>query len=92
MKTIKCNNAPKWIITIILFVLMCMVLMSGCNHNPIGSFNYDLAIIKMPDGEVIHVEVDQFASDNGYTEIWTKDGRVYHVGNNNCVLIKEKST
>lgn len=81
-------------IAILLVVLaMLMVCLTGCgNYNLLdASWEFNRALIELPGGEVIDVQVDSWsdADDGEQLTIKASDGQVYLVSANNCVLTKE---
>ena len=82
-----------------LFALMTAVLMvglfAGCKSFQGYDFwdtkyHFDRAVIRMPDGEIIEVEIKKWADSEGeQLTITGKDGTVYLVNSENCVLIED---
>lgn len=73
----------------VLVVIVCMC--SGCNQTLIDTvYRYDRAIIEMPGGEVIEVEIKSWSDYDGeQLQIISTDGTVYLVSSFNCVLIQD---
>jgi hypothetical protein len=78
------------IAAIVLVIILC--LFTGCNQTVFDTvYKFDRAIIEMPGGEVIEVEIQQWGDYDGeQLQIIAKDGTVYLVSSNNCVLIRDK--
>ena len=75
----------------IAFVFLILSL-SSCGNKDMLDTNYtfDRAIIKMPDGTVEEVEIEQWGDYEGeQIQIIAKDGTIYLVNSVNCVLIKD---
>ena len=80
------------IIMIGVFLVLIMCMCSGCgNRDMLDTVRtYDRAIIEMPGGEVIEVEIRQWRDYDGeQIQITAKDGTVYLVNSVNCVLIND---
>lgn len=74
----------------ILAIMMCCLLLTGCGNYNLVDFNYDFdkAIIKMPNGDVIEVNISTWSDSEGeQITIVSEDGTVYLVSANNCILI-----
>lgn len=53
-------------------------------------YHFDRAIIRMPDDKIIEIEIEKWADSEGeQLTITGKDGKVYLVNSENCVLIKD---
>ena len=77
----------KRIIAIVIMALMVLVLAS-CNEAATTiTRDYHTAIIKYPNGEVIHIEVSEWASDGASAIIKCNDGTIYRTGWQNVILI-----
>lgn len=79
----------------ILYAVMILAIifaLSGCNYSFLDSkWNFDTAIIKMPSGEVVTIEVSKWSDAEGeQLTIAAKDGTVYLVSSVNCVLIESE--
>ena len=75
--------------TIVVLVCICSVLLSACNYNVVDlQYNYDYAIIRLQNGEIIEGEVQSWRDyeDGDQLQI-TIDGKTYLVHANNCTLI-----
>ena len=79
--------------------LVCLMLviifgMGGCGNKDIWDTNYtyDRAIIGLPNGESIEVEIEQWRDyeDGEQIQIIAKDGTIYLVSSYNCTLIRDK--
>lgn len=89
------NNSGKkafWFGIIAVAVILILCLLAGCNQTVFDTvYKFDRAIIEMPGGEVIEVEIQQWGDYDGeQLQIIAKDGTVYLVSSNNCVLIRDK--
>lgn len=79
----------------ILVIAIMLICFAGCNYQSYDfidtNYHFDKAIIKMPDGEIITVEVDKWSDSEGeQLTITTKDGKRYLVSSINCILIEEE--
>ena len=67
--------------------------LAGCGNKDMWDTNYtyDKAIIALPNGEVVDVEVKQWKDyeDGDQLQIIAKDGTVYLTSTLNCTLINE---
>ena len=85
----------KSIALILVFLVVVLATMTACQsfegYDFIDTkYHFDRAIIKMPDGKVIEVEIAKWADSEGeQLTITGKDGKVYLVNSENCVLIKD---
>lgn len=80
---------------IAVFLLAATILLSGCHYKGYDfvdtNYHFDRAIIKMPDGEVIEVQIRKWADSEGeQLTITTKDGKRYLVSSINCILIEDE--
>lgn len=74
----------------VLALIACMC--TGCGNMDMWDTNYtfDRAIIEMPGGKVIEVEIKQWRDYEGeQVQIITEDGTIYLVSTYNCVLIRD---
>lgn len=81
----------KRIIAIILLAVMVLTLVS-CNYQVIDlNYKFDYAYISYGDGTVEKVEVASWRDyeEGDQIQITAKDGTVYLVHSENCVLVKE---
>ena len=84
----------KKLIAIILYSAMVMSL-CGCNFSWYDwidtNYHFNKAIISMPDGSVIEVEVAKWADaqDGEQLTITAKDGTRYLTSSYNCILVEE---
>ena len=66
----------------------------GCGNKDLFDTNYtfDRAIIALPNGEVVEVEIDKWTDyeDGDQLQIIAKDGTVYLTSTLNCTLINDK--
>ena len=81
-------------VTFIVFIMVIVILISltGCGNKDIWDFNYtfDKAIIKMPDGNILELEIKYWNDYDGeQIQVVDKNGNIYLVSSVNCVLIKE---
>jgi len=78
---------------IISIITICIILfgLTSCNiSDTIPTHNYDRAIIKMPDNEVITIDIEKcYQINDCYTTIISSDGKRYLVNPINCILIDE---
>lgn len=88
------NSGTKtfWLCIVFAAVILVLCMCAGCNQTLIDTvYKFDRAIIEMPGGEVIEVEISQWGDYDGeQIQIIAKDGTVYLVNSNNCVLIRDK--
>lgn len=78
-------------ILISMIIIATMLSFVACGNRQIFDFEYafDEAIVKMPDGEVLTIEISKWKDYDGeQLQIIAKDGTVYLVSSFNCVLIK----
>lgn len=77
---------------ILLVLMICVMVfaLAGCNYRLIDTkWEFDTALIELPDGEAISVEIKSWADAEGeQLTIISKDGTVYMVSSINCTLIK----
>ena len=83
----------KAIITIIITLLL-VVSLAGCNYRGYDfvdtNYHFNRAIIEIPGGEIIEVEVAKWADAGGeQLTITDKAGNRYLVHTENCVLIED---
>lgn len=84
----------KSVIAMILCVVMVMSL-CGCNFAGYDwidtNYHFNKAIIAMPDGSVVEVEIAKWADaeDGEQLTITAKDGTRYLTSSYNCILIEE---
>ena len=83
----------KKILTILLGTTMILGL-TACGNKDMFDTNYtfDRAIIALPNGEVVEVEIDKWTDyeDGDQLQIIAKDGTVYLTSTLNCTLINDK--
>lgn len=87
------SQAKAAIILLIITMILCF---TGCSFEGYDwfdtNYHFDKAIIKMPDGEIITVEVAQWADAEGeQLTITGKDGKQYLVSSINCILLEDAS-
>ncbi len=76
--------------TIALLALLGLTL-TGCNYNMIDlEYQFDRAIIKLPNGEVVEGKVTSWRDYEDGEQLQVEiDGVLYLTSSYNCVLIKE---
>lgn len=85
----------KKIISIILIIVSILAFASCSSSSTsrqfISSSDYNKAIIKLPDGSTIEVEIEYWMPNthNDGLVIKSKDGTQYRVNSVNCILIEE---
>ncbi len=82
----------KILVTIIVAILLAATL-SGCGNKQIFDFTYefDKAIISLPNGEVVECKIDSWTDYEDGDQIQVKiNGVTYLVHSSDIVLIKEK--
>ena len=74
-----------------VMLLTAMLTVSGCNYKILDTnYNYDRAMIGLPDGTIITGEVDSWRDFEDGDQIEVEiDGTVYLAHSSNVVLIKE---
>lgn len=81
----------KKIIAILILAVMMLTLVS-CNYQVIDlNYKFDYAYISYGDGTVEKVEIASWRDyeEGDQIQITGKDGTVYLVHSENCVLVKE---
>ena len=78
-------------ITAIAIIIAAVLSFAGCNYQFIDmTYDFDKAIIKMPDDTVKEVRVSSWTDYDGeQIQIEDTDGNIYVVSSYNCILIKE---
>lgn len=74
----------------VLALIVCMC--TGCGNVQLVDtvYTYDRAIIEMPGGDVIEVDIKKWGDYDGeQLQIVAEDGTVYLVSSYNCVLIRD---
>lgn len=81
----------KKILTTLLVLTLSAVTLSGCNKQIIDlTYEYDRAIICLPNGEIVEGEVEGWTDYEDGDQIQVKiDGVIYLVHSSDIVLIKE---
>lgn len=81
-----------------IFVISALCIMifglSGCGNRELIEFKnaFDVAIIKMPNGEVKEIDIEKWTDYDGeQIQITAKDGTVYLTSSYNCILIKKSN-
>lgn len=83
----------KKLLVVVLATTMILGL-TACGNKDMFDTNYtfDRAIIALPNGEVVEVEIDKWTDyeDGDQLQIIAKDGTVYLTSTLNCTLINDK--
>lgn len=83
----------KKILVAVLAVTTILGL-TGCGNKDLfdTNYTYDRAIIGLPNGESVEVEIKQWKDyeDGEQIQIIAKDGTVYLTSSLNCTLINDK--
>lgn len=84
----------KAIIALATFVMLATC--AGCHFKGYDfvdtNYHFDRAIMKMPDGEIVEVEIETWADADGeQLTITGKDGKRYLISSINCVLIEDEA-
>ena len=81
----------KKIICVALVAIMLMVALCGCNMQLIDmTYNFNRAIVSLPNGDVIEGEVTSWTDFEDGDQIQVRiDGKTYLVHSSNIVLISE---
>lgn len=81
---------------LILGLIASLMLLAAAGCNCAGydlvdtNYHFDRAIIKMPNGETVEVEIKTWADAEGeQLTITSKDGTRYLVSSVNCILIED---
>ena len=85
-------KSKTWASRLIFLITVCiMLLLTGCNYDMVDTkYNFDRAVIKLPNGEVIEGKVESWRDFEDGDQLQVKiDGNTYLVHSNNCVLIDE---
>lgn len=77
---------------LIILVGLCVTLLTGCNYGMMDlNYEYDRAIIKLANDEVIEVKIKQWTDYGGeQLQIIAEDGTVYLTNSFRCDLINDK--
>ena len=77
---------------IIFAGLMIIATLSSCNYQAIDlHYNYNYAIIQLPNGEIVEGKVDSWRDyEDGEQLQVTIDGVTYLCSSYNCVLLEHK--
>lgn len=73
-------------------LVLSLVGLTGCGNRQVfdTTYNFNKAIVRMPDGEVVEYEIKSWKDYDGeQLQITTKDGTTYVVNSNNCVLVSD---
>lgn len=78
-------------LTAILLIFVLIVALTGCNKQLVDlTYNYDRAIIYLPNGEVVDGKISSWRDFDDGDQIQVKiDGKTYLVHSSNVVLIAE---
>lgn len=77
----------KKIIIALLLLIIC-IGMTSCNYEPINlQYNYNYAIIQLPNGEVIEGRLEAWSDHEGEQLDVKINGICYLASSYNCVLI-----
>lgn len=83
----------KKLLVAVLATTMILGL-TGCGNKDLfdTNYTYDRAIIGLPNGESVEVEIKQWKDyeDGEQIQIIAKDGTVYLTSSLNCTLINDK--
>lgn len=76
---------------VIALVIMMVIGMTSCNYQMIDTtYNYDRAIVSLPNGELVEGDVESWKDYEDGDQIQVKiDGVTYLVHSANVVLIAE---
>lgn len=85
------SNHNKLIALVLTIILICSMLMVGCNKQLVDmTYSYDRAIISLPNGEVVDGKVSSWTDFDDGDQIQVKiNGKSYLVHSSNVVLIAE---
>ncbi len=77
---------------LIIALVFSLLTLYGCNKDVFDTvYEYDYALIALPDGSCIKVDVAQWCDYEGdQLQVTSTDGTVYLVHSSNCVLVNEK--
>ena len=77
---------------LIVPTLIGCLFLTGCNKKFMDfQYNFDYAIIKLPNGEVVEGAIEYWTDYEGEQLQVCIDGKVYLVSSINCVMIADKS-
>jgi len=87
----KAKRALCMLVAILLVVAMMLMFLTGCNRQVIDTtFNYDKAVLALPDGSVVSGKIESWKDYDDGDQIQVKiDGTTYLVHSANIALIKE---
>lgn len=78
---------------LIIFVVFAMLLMLvSCGNKQVidATYKFDKAIVKMPSGEVMEIELKKWGDYDGeQLQLVSTDDTVYLVSSYNCVLMAD---
>lgn len=80
----------------VLATVAMIATCAGCHYEGYdfvdANYHFDRAIMKMPDGEIVEVEIEKWADADGeQLTITGKDGKRYLISSINCVLIEDEA-
>ena len=81
----------KKFLALTIIALLLVATLSGCNKQIFDTtYNFDKAIISLPNGEIVEGKIDSWKDYEDGDQIQVKiDGVTYLVHSSNVVLIKE---
>ena len=90
----KNKNIARGLCVLMLIAVLALIvcMCTGCGNVQLVDtvYTYDRAIIEMPGGDVIEVEIKKWGDYDGeQLQIVAEDGTVYLVSSYNCVLIRD---
>jgi len=90
-RAFRMNKFLVWGLIVILFVSIFAIMFSGCNVQMVDThWNFDRAVIAMPNGEVIEGKVESWKDFEDGDQIQVKiDGVTYLTHSANVVLIDD---
>lgn len=80
----------KRLLALALVLVLMIGLLCGCNRTLVDvTFDYERAMIALPNGEVIEGEIKKWTDwDDGTVEVFI-DGKSYYTHSVNVILISE---
>lgn len=78
-------------IILALVLLLCIVLIFGCNYTSIDlTYKFDKAIIELPNGTIVDGKIQSWRDYSNSDQLQVKiNGVVYLVHSSDCVLISD---
>lgn len=91
----KKKDFSKFTIVALICMTFIALNLSGCGNRGDmwdTNYTYDRAIIGLPNGESIEIEIDQWRDyeDGEPIQIIAKNGTIYLTSSYNCTLIRDK--